>query len=160
MYYRSPEYQRTNCFARDLQNSDTLNHRILQDYGSIFTDQSTLRQWWTILASNASGRSMLNTSPKQYGSNICPRWIERRRIKLACNYERGFVDTSMGTYVGNQLIRYAEKKPDCKKYNPYAPAPVLYKKASQDMPEPDTSHPFDTKDIILCSKSCLQFSVL
>ena len=51
-------------------------------------------------------------------------------IELAWNYEREFVDTNMRMYVGNKLIRYAQKHPDRKQYTPYAPAPVLYGKAS------------------------------
>ena len=41
----------------------------------------------------------------------------------------------------NKLTRYSHKTPNRKQYTPYAPAPVLYGKASQDMPEPDTSPP-------------------
>ena len=60
---------------------------------------------------------------------------------MAWNYESRFVDTSMQTYVGNKLTRYSHKTPNRKQYTPYAPAPVLYGKASQDMPETKKAPP-------------------
>ena len=66
-------------------------------------------------------------------------------IKLAWNYDKGFVDIAMPTYVGKQLIRYAHPPPKRKQHTPYAPDPVVLGRAAQDLPPPDDSPPLDAK---------------
>ena len=47
-------------------------------------------------------------------------------IALNWNYEEGWVDTEMSTYVANQLTRYNHPHPKRFQRTPYAPAPTIF----------------------------------
>ena len=59
-------------------------------------------------------------------------------IELRWNYEEGWVDTSMSTYVHHQLVRYDHPLPKRNQRIPYAPAPAVCGRKAQEMPEPET----------------------
>ena len=65
-------------------------------------------------------------------------------IKLAWDYEKYFVDIAMPTYVGKQLTRYDHPHKQ-KQHTPYAPAPVVFGRAAQDLPPADESPPLNDK---------------
>ena len=49
-------------------------------------------------------------------------------IALKWNYEKGYVDMSMPTYLHKKLIEYTHKTPKRAQYCPYLPPPVRYGK--------------------------------
>ena len=51
----------------------------------------------------------------------------------------------MSTYVANQLTRYNHPHPKCFQQTPYAPAPTIFGRVAQDLPEPDCSPLLDAK---------------
>jgi len=55
-------------------------------------------------------------------------------IKLAWDYDNHFVDISMPTSVSKQLLRYAHPPPKRKQHTPFAPNPVKFGRAAQDLP--------------------------
>jgi hypothetical protein len=67
-------------------------------------------------------------------------------ISLNWNYEEGYVDTAMPTYVAKQLLKYNHTKPSKSQDTPLQPAPRIYGKAAQNTATPDTSTPLKTKD--------------
>ena len=60
-------------------------------------------------------------------------------IELNWNYEDGWVDTEMSTYVSNQLTCYNHPHPKRFQRTPYATAPTIFGRGAQDLPEPDCS---------------------
>ena len=66
-------------------------------------------------------------------------------IELRWDYEGGWVNTSMSTYVHHQLVRYDHPLPKHRKRTPYAPAPVVHDKKAQEMPEPENRPLLDAK---------------
>ena len=54
------------------------------------------------------------------------------------------VDIAMPTYVGKQLTQF-DHPPKQKQHTPYAPAPVVFGRAAQDLPPADESPPLDAK---------------
>ncbi|KAL7525799.1 hypothetical protein ACHAXR_003023 [Thalassiosira sp. AJA248-18] len=78
-------------------------------------------------------------SVKYVGEQHWKHLIEaiKEDIKLAWDYNKRFFDISMTTYVGKQLVRYAPP-PQCKQHTPYAPHPVVFGRAAQDLSPPPT----------------------
>ena len=66
-------------------------------------------------------------------------------ISLAWNYEKGYVDICMPDYVNKQLTRYNHPSPKRRQNTPFAPAPVVFGRAAQDLPPPDESPLLDAK---------------
>ena len=62
-------------------------------------------------------------------------------IKLWWDYEGGWVNTPMRTYVHHQLVRYNHPLPKRPQQTPYAPAPAVYGRKAQEIPEPDKNNP-------------------
>ena len=64
-------------------------------------------------------------------------------INLDWNYEQGYVDISMPSYVKKKLIEYDHPTPKKPQHCPYAPNPIQYGKANQDPLPEDTSNLLD-----------------
>ena len=55
-------------------------------------------------------------------------------IELDWHCEEGWVDTSMQTYMNNQQTWYGHPQPKRLQRTLYAPAPVVFGRAAQDLP--------------------------
>ena len=64
-------------------------------------------------------------------------------INLDWNYEQGYVDISMPSYVKKKLIEYDHPTPKKPQHCPYSPNPIQYGKANQDPLPEDTSNLLD-----------------
>ena len=58
----------------------------------------------------------------------------------------------MKTYVHHQLVRYDHPLPKRPQQTPYAPAPAVYSRKAQKMPEPDESPSIDVKGKLYVQK--------
>ena len=67
-------------------------------------------------------------------------------IELRWDYDGGWVDTSMRTYLHHQMVKYDHPLPKHPQQTLYAPAPTVHGRKAQEMPEPNSSPLLNAKE--------------